>query len=196
MRTHLSRYIVLLGSIVVVGCTIVLLTGAATDESAQLSLVNMNSRLLDLEKRVITLDKRLKTLEQKVGVVAPNEPAILPVIEILSPQNGEGVSMNVIVEGIVRVDDLEGRFPVIAVHPILTNLIWIQPLPVTVEKTLHGCKFRCRACCGTETQGKGEQFELYALLPQKGTLKEGDVLDKLPNNVPVSPSVLVTRSRD
>lgn len=117
-------------------------------------------------------------------------------IEIIFPQNGDKVSMNVIVEGTVRVDDIAERFPCVVVHPLRTNLIWVQPSPINVEKTSDGYRFRCRVYCGTPEEGIGEKFEIYALLPEKGVLKEGDQLDRLPKDVPVSPSVLVTRTRN
>lgn len=195
MRKKLTHWSVFVAVITVLA-VIIGSVSMATSESGQISSADVVSRLLGLEKRVDALEERLDTLEQqaeKKQIVFEKEK---PIIEIISPQNGNEVSMNVVVEGIVRVDDIAGRFPCVAVHPLRTNLIWVQPSPTNVEKTSDGYRFRCRVFCGTPVEGIGEKFEIYALLPEKGVLKEGDQLDRLPKDVPVSLSVLVTRKRN
>jgi hypothetical protein len=118
------------------------------------------------------------------------------VIEITSPVSGAEVGMEVVIEGIVRVDDITGQWPVVGVHPMLTSMTWIQSLPVKIDKTEEGYKFRCVAYCGTREQGVGEQFEFYGFLAPKGALKAADQLEALPVGMPVSSSVLVTRTRN
>ncbi len=116
-------------------------------------------------------------------------------LEVTLPRNRSEVGMNVIVEGLVRAEDLGDRYPVVGVHPLLTNLTWIQPLPMRVEKKPEGFVFRTRAYCGTKDKGVGEQFEIYVLLPKRGAVKEGDQLDKVPEGIPVSDATVVTRVR-
>lgn len=191
MRMKLNRIFTLIAVVITLGCVIASITWAA-NESNKLSLAEVVSRLLGLEKRMTAVEKRLDALEPRAEQLQQS-PKEKPTIEIVSPKNGETVGMSVIVEGILRVDDLAGRVPMVAIHPLLTNLLWIQPPPLTVEKTEVGYRFRSRAYCGTLQQGIGEQFEIYVLLPQKGALKEGSQLERLPKDVLVSPSVLVTR---
>jgi hypothetical protein len=192
MRKKLIHWFVFIAVIAMLAVVIESVT-VATSESNQLSFGEVVSRVLGLEKRVDSLEKRLAVLEQekeKKSIISEKEK---PLIEITSPRNGDEVGMNVIVEGTVHVNDITECFPCIAVHPLRTNLIWIQPPPVNVEKMPDGYRFRCRVFCGTAKEGIGENFEIYALLPEKGALKEGDQLDRLPKDVPVSLSVLVTR---
>ena len=103
--------------------------------------------------------------------------------------------MEVVVDCVVRVKDLEGRSPVVLVHPLMTNLLWVQPLPIKIDKTDDGYRFRCIAYCGTAEAGVGEKFELYAVLSKKESLNEGDQLDAIPEGVLASTSVLVTRTK-
>jgi hypothetical protein len=194
MKVTLGRRFVLAAAVIVSGCVFWSVALAATGEG-QLSLPEIIKRVLDLEERVARIEKRLDGME-KPGLKPTQTRPSQSVIEILSPQDGDEVGMNVIVTGVVHLDDLAGRFPVVGVHPMLTSMTWIQPIPTKVEKTAEGFRFRTRVYCGTPKQGLGEQFELYALLPEKGALDEGDQLDRLPEDVPVSPSVLVTRVRN
>lgn len=200
MIAQLNRRIIGLAVVAFAGCLIMSVYGAAQD--GELSLGQVVRRLLALEDRVGKHGEQLGELGKQVaeiqrGLASAQQPQVKkPIIEIMSPTSGAEIGMEVIVEGIVRVDDLEGRWPVVAVHPMLTNLIWIQPLPVKPDPTREGYTFRCRAFCGTKGKGIGEKFELYALLPKKGELNEADVLEKLPKDIPVSMSVLLTRVKD
>jgi hypothetical protein len=154
--------------------------------------------LEDLAKRVQVLEERVTILEGRlVPSQSDKEQTSKPEIEITDPKNGAeiGPGPEVIIEGLVRVNDLGNRWPVVAVHPLLTSIMYVQALPVKVDKTAEGYQFRCRAYCGTLTRGIGEKFEIFALLPAKGTLKEADEFDRLPQGVPVSATVVVTRSR-
>jgi hypothetical protein len=155
-------------------------------------LADVVSRLLGLEKRVSAVERRLDILEN--GPKDP--PTTLPMIEITSPRDGDQVGRNVTVKVIMRVDDLANRSPIVAVHPLLSNLVWIQPPPAKVDKVKDGFKFQCRVFCGTPNEGLGEEFELIALLPEKGTLVEGNSLDGIPDDIPASPVVLVKRTRN
>ncbi|NQT18168.1 MAG: hypothetical protein HQ592_00585 [Planctomycetes bacterium] len=187
-----SRAIVVVGAVVVAACTVVSIGRAA--QKADLSLAEVTGRLLDLEDRVARIEQRLNAAGEAPASDA-GVPQNKPVIEITSPKNGSEVGRTVVVEGVVRVNDLAGRSPIVGVHPMLTDLTWIQPEPLKVEKVADGYRFRCRVYCGSKRQGVGEQFELYAFLPKKGTIKEGDVLEKLPEDVPASLSVVVTRTK-
>jgi hypothetical protein len=176
----------------------VLLCGAgvliadAAMQTGQGSFEDLVKRLSVLENRVIALEERVRVLEHP-GAVSKEALRDKPIVEIVSPKNGDEVVMNVIVEGVIRVDELAGRQPVLAVHPLQSNLMWIQPAALSVEKHPEGYEFRCRAYCGSAEQGIGEKYEIFLLLPKQGVLKEGDQLDKLPEGVPVSKAVVVTR---
>ena len=167
----------------------------AAEQTGDMTIADMTRKIQALEERIAKLEERLQAIEKEAAgqAVAPKEK---PVIEIVSPQNDAKVGMEVIIEGIVRLKDVEGRTPMILVRPLMANLLWVQPLPLTLEKADDGYRFRCRAYCGTVEAGIGEKFELYAvLLPSKNTIGEGDQLDALPDGVPVSKSVLVTRTK-
>jgi hypothetical protein len=165
------------------------------DQTTGTSTTELMQRVAALENRVAALEEQVNALKKGA---ATSRPAAQPkaVVEITSPLNGEEIGMNVLVEGIIHVDDLGERTLVVAVHPIQTNRLWVQPHPLRIEKVEDGYRFRCRAYCGTQTQGIGEKFELYAMLAKKGAMKEGDQLDGIPKDVEASPSVLVTRKHD
>jgi hypothetical protein len=193
MLKERGRRLVLLSSVLAV-CCIIGLAGSAAYAAGEPSTTDVLKRLDDIEQRIAKIEKRLDALEKGDEVVT--EPAeSRSVIEIISPKDGDEVGMNVVVTGIVHVDNIEGKTPVVAVHPMLTNMLWIQPLPVSVEKTAEGYRFRMNAYCGAPNQGVGEQFELYALLARNGAFTEGDQIERLPAGVPASASVLVTRTK-
>jgi len=189
-----GRWFVLLGTIAIAAC----LVGSAAqgqDQATGVSTAELLQRIAALEKRVAALEEQVAALKK----AAPSSrPAAQPksTVEIISPVNGAAVGMNVLVEGVVHVEDMGERMVVVGVHPMLTNMIWIQPPPLKVEKVEDGYRFRCRAYCGTETQGVGEEFELYAMLAKKGAIKEDDQLEGIPKDAEASPSVLVTRKKD
>ena len=184
----------------IVFATIVIISGitgslcSAGEQAGEVTMADLARRLQALEERLVKLEGRLQALEKEPPAQA-KAPEERPVIEIVSPKKDAEVGMVVSVEGIVRLQDLGDRFPVVLQHPIMTNLLWVQPLPVKVEKVAEGYRFRCRAYCGTAQQGIGEKFELYAILPKKGAHNEGDQLDEIPEGVLTSPSVLVTRTQ-
>ncbi len=191
---RLGRWSVLLAAMAVAVCLI----GPAAqggDQATGTSTTELLQRIVALEKRVAALEDQVKALQKGAP---PSRPTAQPkaTVEIISPVNGAAVGMNVLVEGLVRVEDMAGRAVVVGVHPMQTNLIWIQPPPLKLEKTEDGYRFRCRAYCGTQTQGVGEKFELYAILAKKGALKEADQLTGIPKDAEASPSVLVTRKKD
>jgi hypothetical protein len=173
-------------------CGAGVLTAETATQKRQTSFEDIVKRLSALENRVNALEERVRTLEQ-LGAQSKEVPHDKPMLEILSPKNGDEIGMNVLVEGVIRVGELDGRQPVLAVHPLNSNLIWIQPAPISIEKHPEGYEFRCRVYCGSAEMGIGEKYEIFLLLAQQNTLKEGDQLDKLPKNVPVSKAVLVTR---
>lgn len=193
-KTMLGRWYILLGAMAVAAC----LVGPAAQGQDHAT----GTSVTELLQRIAVLEKRVSALEEQVSALKKGTPSSRPttqpkaMIEITSPLNGTEVGMNVLVEGIIHVQDLGDRAVVVGVHPMLTSMIWIEPPPLKVEKTEDGYRFRCRAYCGTQTQGVGEKFELYAMLAKKGTIKEGDQLDGLPKDVEASPSVLVTRKQD
>lgn len=190
----LGRWFFLLGAIVVAVC----LVGPAAqgdDPAAGTSTAELLQRVAALEKRVAALEEQLNALKKGTPSSRPAAQA-KAVVEITSPLNAAETGMNVLVEGIIHVEDLGERTVAVGVHPTLTNMIWIQPPPLKIEKTEDGYRFRCRAYCGTQTQGVGEKFELYAILVKKGTVKEGDQLEGLPKDAEASASVLVTRKQD
>ena len=194
VKPRVGRWCVLLGAMAVAAC----LVGPA----AQGEDLTTGTSTTELLQRIAALEMRVAALEEHVAALKKAAPSSRPAaqpkstVEIISPVNGATVGMNVLVEGIIHVEDMGERTVVVGLHPILTNMIWIQPPPLKVEKVEDGYRFRCRAYCGTQTQGIGEKFELYVMLVKKGTLKEGDQLDGLPKDVETSPSVLVTRKQD
>lgn len=194
VKPRLGRWLVVSGAIVVAACLIGP-TAQGGDQATGTSTTELLQRIAALEKRVAALEDQVKALQKSASGTRPGAPP-KAIVEITSPANGAAVGMNVLVEGIIHVEDIGGRSVVVGVHPMLTSMIWIQPLPLKLEKTRDGYRFRCRAYCGTQTQGIGEKFELYAMLVKKGALKEGDQLERIPKNVEVSPSVLVTRKKD
>ncbi len=193
-KPMMGRCFVLLVALVITAC----LVGPAArgqDQATETSPTELLQRIAALEKRVAALEEQVSALK-KAGPTSRPTAQPKAMIEITSPLNGAEIGMNVLVEGIVHVNDLGDRAVVVGVHPMLTNMIWIQPAPLKVEKTEDGYRFRCRAYCGTQKQGVGEKFELYAMLAKKGAIKEGDQLDGLPKDVEASRSVLVTRKQD
>ena len=193
MMSKLNRWIIGIGILAFVGCLIMSTYGSA--QTGDLTLQDVVQRLLGLEDRVSKLEHEVAALRQ-AQAAAPGATAKKPIIEITSPKDGEEVGAQPTVQGIVRVDDLAGQCPVVAVHPLRTNLIWIQALPLPPHKTADGYKFQCRVFCGSREAGRGEQFEIYALLVKKGQLKEGDAIEKFPDGASVSTPVLVKRVKD
>lgn len=134
-------------------------------------------------------------------VLAEDKPAGTPTtkpastIDITSPDDGAEVGHVVLLEGIIRVEDMGDRVAVVLVHPMLTDLLWVQPLPANYDKVANGYRFRTRAFCGTEDKGKGEKFELTALLVKKGTVNQGDKLTRVPDDASKSLTILVTRTK-
>ena len=191
VKSRLGRWVILLGAMAVAACLI----GPAAqgeDRATRITAEELLQRIAALEKRVAALEDQVKEL-RKSASGSREAVQSKPTIEIISPVNGATSGMTVLVEGIVRIKDIKGRSVVVGVHPMQSNLIWIQPEPKRLEKTKAGYRFRCRAYCGNQTRGIGEKFELYAILVKKGAYKEGDQLERIPKDVEVSPSVLVTR---
>ena len=117
-----------------------------------------------------------------------------PVIEIITPDEGATVGMRAVVEGLIRLDDLGDREPVVVVQPQLDGGYWIQPLP-GIERVAEGYRFRGVAHFGTQTLGRGESFAIRVLLVPAGTLQEGQRVSGLPAGVVASPPVVVVRGR-
>ena len=195
MKVRVSHKLALFAAVVAAGCVIVSISGAANEEK-RLTLSDVSDRLLRFEKKVADIDQRLAAVEKQLGKRSSELPKKKPIIEITTPKNGAEVGMTVLVECIVRVDDLAGRRPYVAVHPMEASLLWIQPVPIKLDKIEEGYRFRVRIFCGTKKQGIGEKFEICALLAKKGKLKAGDELIRLPKDAPSSSSVLVTRVRN
>ena len=193
MTSRLKRWIVSIGVFAFAGCLIMSAYGAA--QTGDLTLQEVVRRLLALEDRVNKLEHEVTALRQ-AQAAAPGAAVEKPIIEITFPKDGAEVGAQPTIQGFIRVDDLAGRHPVICVHPLRTNLIFAQPLPLPPHKTADGYRFQCRVFCGAREAGRGERYEIYALLPKKGALNEGDVMEKLPDGVPVSAPVLVHRVKD
>jgi hypothetical protein len=118
-------------------------------------------------------------------------------IEITSPKSNAEVELSEIVEGLIHLDgDLGDRYPMVLVHPMLTDSLWVQSEPTAVDTAPEGLSFRANVYLGTKEKGIGEKFELIAVLVKKGSLREGDRLGKVPSGVPVSRTVLVKRVKD
>ena len=184
-----------LDTIVLTGAALALLIGAglslgAGGNEGTPTLKSLAARVLALEQRVNSLERRLAVVEGAGRVVGKGQREM---IEITSPASGATVGKDVVVEGIVRMDDLGGRVPVVGVHPLMTTTIWVQPLPTKIEKTEEGFFWRSRAYVGTANLGIGEKYELLAMLMKRGQVKEGDQLDHLPKEGVVSRAVVVTR---
>jgi hypothetical protein len=185
----LDRVVVAAAVFSLIACVGLSVASAAQD--GELSLQALVKKILGLETRVDGLEERIAKLESSAAVVGDAPKAAM--IEIRSPQSGDKAVQEIIVEGIVRVEDIGDLIPVVGVHPVMTNTTWIQPLPMRIEKRSDGYVWRSHAYIGTATLGVGEKYELVALLVKKGRLKENDQLERLPADVPVSSSVLVTR---
>lgn len=193
MTSRLNRWIVGLGILAFAGCLIMSAYGAA--QTGDLTLQEVVRRLLALEDRVGKLEQQVTALRQ-AQAAAPGAAVEKPIIEITSPEDDAEVGAQPTVRGIIRLDGLADRYPVVAVHPLRTNLIWVQSLPLPPHKTKDGYGFQCRVFCGSREAGLGERYEIFAVLVKKGTLKEGDVIEKFPDGASVSAPVLVKRVKD
>ncbi len=191
MNASLNRRIVTLAALAFVGCVVLSVRAAAQD--GEISLPEVVRRLVGLENRVAKLEKQMGDLRRSA---AASQPGLkLPDIEITSPADDADVGSEPVVEGLVHAD-LGEREPVILVHPLQTNLFWVQQIPPSLDRTAEGLRFRSRVFLGSKDKGLGEQFELYAVLARKDAHHEGDLLDKLPSDAPVSKAILVTRAKD
>jgi len=154
----------------------------------------------DLLRRVEALEKRVAAIEKRISVDMPKEGAgttkEAPAIEIAVPKSDASVGMKAEVIVIVRAR-LDGTEPVLLVRPIHSSQYWPQYGPLSPTPTDDGLRFVFSAQFGTEDVGRGEKFAIYAVLAKKGTLKPGDSpLDSLPEGIPRSEPVFVTRSND
>ena len=129
-----------------------------------------------------------------VAVPLATAEATGPLI-ITTPQNNAEVGHNEITEGFVKKDKIDPKTHevIVVVHPLLTNISWVQRKPQQLEPVEGGYQFRTLVYLGTPDKGKGEKFELYALVVERDKYKEGHQFDELPKDVPISPAVLVTR---
>ena len=107
-------------------------------------------------------------------------------ITITDPYDGQDVTMKYTVSGIVTPRAEVTVF----VHPLATNEYWVQNFPnVESAGSWHTlCYF------GTETQGIGQDFEVFAVTPKK-KLEVGKVLYSFPENTNMSNIVTVNRPR-
>jgi hypothetical protein len=101
--------------------------------------------------------------------------------------------MRAVVEGVIRLDDLGGREPVVVVQPLLASAHWVQPKPGTLDRVAGGYRFRGVAYFGTQTLGRGETFAIKVILVPPATVTEGQRLSRLPDSAPASPGVEVVR---
>lgn len=89
-------------------------------------------------------------------------------IEILHPKSDSKVKHKELIKG--KVSNTKYNIYVF-VHPLLTDLFWIQRIPSPPNKT---GSWRSIAYFGTEKKGCGEFFEVVAIAaPQKELFKEG-----------------------
>jgi len=111
-------------------------------------------------------------------------------IKITRPENNAELGQQELVQG--KVSSVTKSRVYVLVHPIVTNLWWVQNPPSVINadgtwQTL--CSF------GTENQGKGEYFELVAIVINS-QLQEGQKMSALPKDViAISPVVTVKRTK-
>jgi hypothetical protein len=111
-------------------------------------------------------------------------------IEIIKPENNSEVGQKELVQG--KVTNFTNGKVFALVHPMATNLWWVQRPPSTINED---GSWQTLCYFGTETQGVGEYFELIAIVTNV-PLKEGQTLAELPREVIAkSPSVTVKRSK-
>lgn len=112
-------------------------------------------------------------------------------INITDPLNDAKVGLQYLVRGKVSTD-YSGNVYVL-VHPILTDLCWVQqpPLSINGDGTWQSlCYF------GTENQGIGESFEIIAIITTL-TLKAGQTfkITGLPQDAIKSSLITVKRTK-
>lgn len=109
-------------------------------------------------------------------------------VQIEEPKETSEVGLREIVKG--RVSDPAVR-PYVLVHPMLTDLWWVQRRP---SRPNQDGSWRTLCYFGTETQGKGEFFEIVAIVTD-ANLEEGQTLEDLPSGAIRSDIVMVKRTR-
>jgi hypothetical protein len=85
--------------------------------------------------------------------------------------------------------DRRGLELVAVVHPLATDAWWVQP-PVKVD---GGGSFRSLIYIGEQELGKGEEFEIAAILFPRGSFKEGLRLRDIPMTYGSSSIIKVRR---
>lgn len=112
-------------------------------------------------------------------------------IVITKPINDSEVGHEELVRG--KVSNFSGGNVYTLVHPLKTNLCWVQRPPVSINEdgswqTL--CNF------GDETHGMDEYFEIIAIITKK-LLKEGETFEitKLPQDAIKSSIITVKRTK-
>jgi hypothetical protein len=118
-----------------------------------------------------------------------NAPKAMAKIDIITPaDNSELEGVEHLVRG--KVTDYSMGNVFVLVHPMRTNLFWVQRPPSLINQ--DGL-WQTICFFGTKTQGIGEYFELIAIITNK-TMKEGDTLQVIPTDVIKSPLITVKRT--
>ena len=108
-------------------------------------------------------------------------------IQITEPQQDEEVGHQELVRGTISVQDVQVY---VLVHPMLTNLWWVQRLPSSIN--MEG-SWQTICYFGTKNQGIGEYFEVIAIVTTE-ELEEGQTLSELPGGLVRSDIVTVKRT--
>jgi hypothetical protein len=112
-------------------------------------------------------------------------------IVITKPQNDSEIGHEEIVRG--KVSNFSSGNVYVLVHPLKTNLCWVQRPPVSIDED---GSWQTLCYFGDDTRGIGEYFEIIAVITQK-LLKEGETFDitKLPQDAVKSPVITVKRTQ-
>ena len=108
---------------------------------------------------------------------------------VISEPEADGTVMGVrlLVRGSVTEPNAK---VMVLVHPLLTATWWVQG---TVLTDPDG-SWQINVHLGTETEGRGERFELVAIIPKRRK-KEGAVVDEIPEHFARSSRVTIRRNR-
>ena len=107
-------------------------------------------------------------------------------IQITNPQQDEEVGHQELVRGTISAHDVQVY---VLVHPMATNLWWVQRLPSSINKD---GSWQTLCYFGTKNQGIGEYFEVIAIVTAE-ELEEGQTLKALPADSVRSDMVTVKR---
>jgi uncharacterized membrane protein YciS (DUF1049 family) len=133
---------------------------------------------LSLKQSYIRIEKNVQRIEKDVRASA---------FKIMSPEEGQAVSMIEVVRGKTPFLDMNNYLVVV---PVKTGDLFVQPGPLQVSP---GGFWTGRVTLGSAGVGSGQEFLIYAI-STKGTLPAGP-LAKLPVDAVTSDSVKVIRQQ-